>query len=282
MQRKCIWGIIKMIDRLTVQAVPALVWLVLLMGACDRESTQNQSVTTTTNTDTSTAPPAREAQRRDNALVRLVHALPGELSLDVFADDSKVFSGVAYKTVIPYRELSAKTVTSYGDYTELPAAAPLMFRVRPAGQDSAQPIAENSDGLSGGNHYTIIALPRDATGKEVTLRVFSDNITPPSSDKAKVRLIHAAADAGEVDVFARGRDDALFDGVNVETATSYTEINPITVTLEIRPEGQKTAVLTVPNAKFEASKLYTIIVVGRAKGTLRLEAITVEDQLGGG
>lgn len=145
----------------------------------------------------------------------------------------------------------------------------------------AQPIAENSEGLSGGNHYTVVAMPRDAAGREVTLRIVNDRLTPPSAGKAKVRVIHAAPDAGEVDVYARGRDDALFDGVNVETATTYTEVDPMTATLEVRPEGQQQAVLAVPNARFEAGKIYTIIVMGRTRGTPRLEAVTVEDQLGG-
>lgn len=99
-----------------LRTILALVAL-LLAAACARESTQNQPVTTTTNMGTSTAPPAREAERRDNALVRLVHALPGAQAVDVFADDAKIFTNIAYKTVTPYRELSDDRHT---------------FRVRPA------------------------------------------------------------------------------------------------------------------------------------------------------
>jgi hypothetical protein len=50
---------------------------------------------------------------------------------------------------------------------------------------------------------------------------------------------------------------------------------------EVRPEGQEKAVLTVPNANFEKGKLYTIVVTGHAKGTPKLQALMVEDQLGG-
>jgi hypothetical protein len=254
-------------NRLRVHKVLAFIALLLLMGACARESTQNQPVTTTTNAGTATAPPAREAERRDNALVRVVHAVPGAQAVDVFTDDTRTFTNVAYKTVTPYREISDDRHA---------------FRVRPQGQDqTTAPLAENSENLGGGNHYTVVALPRDATGREATLRIFSDRLTPPTAGKAKVRVVHAAPDAGEVDVYARGREDALFGGVNVETATTYTEVDPMTVTLEVRPEGQQQAVLTVPNARFEAGKIYTIVVMGRTRGTPRLEAVIIEDQLGG-
>ena len=68
----------------------------LLVAACSSESNQNQPVTTTTNTGTSNAPPAAEVKQRGNALVRVVHAVPGGGAVDVFADDTKVFNGIAF------------------------------------------------------------------------------------------------------------------------------------------------------------------------------------------
>lgn len=237
----------------------------VLTISCSTESSQNQPVTSTTNSSTSSASPAQEASNRNNAFVRIVHAVPGARAVDIFVDDTKVFADAAYKSVTPYKELSNDRH---------------MFRVRPAGQDSTQPMTESNQSFSSGNHYTIVALPSDATGKAVTLKIIDDNIVPPSSGKAKLRVIHAAADAGEVSVYAQGKDDALFDGVNYQSITSYAEIDPMTVTLEVRPEDQNQAILMMPNARFEADHLYSIIVVGKAKGAPRLEVIKVEDKLG--
>jgi hyperosmotically inducible protein len=52
-------------------------------------------------------------------------------------------------------------------------------------------------------------------------------------------------------------------------------------TLEVRPGGKNNAVLTIPNAKFQAGNTYTVVVAGKAKGTPKLEAMIIEDKLGG-
>lgn len=250
-------------NQLRLRAVLALLAL-LLVTACSSESNQNQPVTTTTNTGTSNAPPAAEVKQRGNALVRVIHAVPGGASVDVFADDAKVFSGIAYKTTSPYKEVSGERHT---------------FRIRPAGQDTAQPLAENSEGLSDGEHYTVVAWA-GSDGKPA-LYIVDDDLVPPSSGKAKLRIIHASADAGEVDVYAKEGNKKLFGGVNALKATSYSEFDPMSGTIEVRPEGKNNAVLTIPNAKFDAGDTYTIVVVGKAKGTPKLEAMIVEDKLVG-
>lgn len=248
---------------MTVRMVMALAAL-LLIAACSSEPNQNQPVTTTTNTGTTNAPPASEVKQRGNALVRVIHAVPGGASVDVFADDTKVFTSIAYKTASPYKEVSGERHT---------------FRIRPAGQDTAQPLAENSEGLSDGKHYTVVAMS-GSDGKP-TLYVYNDDLVPPSSGKAKVRVLHASPDAGEVDVYAKEGNKKLFGGVNALKETSYSEFDPMTGTLEVRPEGKNNAVLTIPNAKFSAGEIYTIVVLGKAKGTPKLEAMTVEDKLSG-
>src|SRR5205809_222729 len=101
----------------------------LLVTACSREANQNQPVTTTTNAGTSSAPPATEVKQRGNALLRVIHAIPGGQAVDVFADDKKVFDNIAYKTTSPYEEIPAERHT---------------LRIRPAGQNTAQPLAELS------------------------------------------------------------------------------------------------------------------------------------------
>lgn len=236
----------------------------MLVTACSNESNQNQPVTTTTNAGTSNAPPATEVKQRGNALVRVINAVPAGPSVDVFADDTKVFTGIAYKTTSPYKEVSGERHT---------------FRIRPKGQDTAQPLAENSEGMSDGKHYTVIAMA-DANGKP-TLYVYDDDLVPPSSGKAKVRVIHASADAGEVDVYAKEGNKKLFGDVNALSETSYSEFDPMSGTLEVRPEGKNNAVLTIPNAKFQAGNTYTVVVTGKAKGTPKLEAMIIEDKLGG-
>jgi Domain of unknown function (DUF4397) len=241
----------------------SIVLALLFAMACTRESQRTEPVTTTAGKATSTAPPAKEAEKRDKALVRVVHALPGFAAVDAFVDNTKEFPNVTYRTVTPYKEVP--------DVHE-------QFAIRPAGQDSAQPFAQNREGISGGNHYTAIAMP--STDGKPTLRVVADKLTPPPSGRASVRVIHASPDAGEVDVFVKGEDNALFDGVNTQTVTNYNEVDPMTVTLEVRPQGEVNVLLMVPNVTFEPGHLYTMVVTGKAKGTPKLEVIKIDDKLG--
>jgi len=245
--------------RVHMFALP-LAALIVTVG-CSTESGQKGAVTTRTDKGTSTAAPSADADNRDRALVRVVQAMPAVQSADVFADDSKVFPGVSYKEVTPYKEVKDDRLT---------------FRVKRSNQDAAEPLAENSEMLGGGKHYTVVAFPA-AEGDRAELKVLSDNLTPPSEGKAKVRVIHAAANAGEVDVYTKGKKDAWFDGVNFRTETMYDEIDPMAATIEVRPDGKNTSLLTLPETRFEAGKIYTIIVMGRGRG--KLEGIVVEDQL---
>jgi hypothetical protein len=261
-----------------------LLSVVVLAGACSRESQQTQPVTTTTEKGTSTAPPAKEVEQRGRTLVRIIHAMPGNPVLDMFADEAKAFANITYKTVTPYKELSGKLPPT-PPVMEVPAPSSnklqVVFRIRPAAHDTTPPLAEATEVLTLGNHYTVTALP-SAVRKEPSLKITSDDLTPVPFEKARVRVIHASPDAGEVDVYAKERDKALFDGVNFKSEVGYKEVEPMTATLEVRPKGKKSTLATTSNVKWEAGKTYTIIITGRVKATPRLEAVTVEDQLGSG
>jgi hypothetical protein len=241
--------------------------VLFLAAACSNEPKQTQPVISKTNSGTSTAPPANEAQQRNNALVRVVNAAPGTMAVDVFADDQKTFEAVSFKDVTSYKELSNTSHT---------------FRVRQAGKDAEQPMAENNENLAAGKHYTILVMP--GTNDKTTVSIINDNIETPPADKAEVRVIHASPDSGEVDIVDKSGNKKLFSGVNFEKETAYTAVDPMKTTLEVRPEGQDKSVLTVPNANFEKGKYYTIVVTGHSKGSKgmpNLQALMIEDQLAG-
>ncbi|NOT62350.1 MAG: DUF4397 domain-containing protein [Acidobacteria bacterium] len=235
-----------------------------LSAACTSESARTEPVTTTTDKGASTAPPAKEVEQRDKSLVRFIHVLPSFAEVDGFVGTAKEFDKVAYRSVTPYKEIPDNQS---------------MFAIKRAGKDGAQPFAQNDEGISGGKHYTAIAMP--ATDGKATLHVVSDKLTPTAAGKANVRVVHASPDAGEVDVFVKGQTSSLFSGVNPQAVTNYSDVDPMTVTLEVRPQGAKTVALTIPNVSFEAGHLYTIVVAGKAKGTPKLEAIKIDDKLDG-
>ncbi len=233
---------------------------VLCLVACAPESESTVRVTTTTEKGSSVAPSAKEAEKQDKALVRVINAHPDIKAVDTFVGNIREFKEVTFKTVTPYKAVP--------DMLE-------QFSIKPTGERYARSFAENREIISGGNYYTAIAMP--AADRKATLRVVDDKLTPPPLGKASVRVIHASPDLDEVDVFVKGNDNKLFAGVNPQTVTDYSSVNPMTATLEFCPQDKTNVLLSVPNMTFEDGHYYTIVVAGKTKE--KLETIRIDDKL---
>jgi hypothetical protein len=245
--------------RTTALAAVAAVSLSLI--ACQRNPTDNAPVTTTTPGGQSTAPAAAGVRERDNALVRVVHAVPAGATVDVYADDQRVFDAVDYQTVTPYREVAGERAS---------------IEVRPTGATpQAPPVATNTEGLDDGGHYTVFTVPgNDAT---TSLRVVKDDHSLPASGKARLRVVHASSDAREIDVYAPGRDAPLVDGVNFQSVSAYANVDPVAGPLTVRREGELSPVVSLPDAKLDAGKTYTLVVAGNVKASPKVDAFIIED-----
>ena len=242
--------------------------LLVACAACARVPGPEMRVTTKTDAGTTTALPAAEVAARKNALVRFVHAVPGLAALDLFAGDTKAFAGASYKTATGYQEL---------------AGAKGVLRLRLAGQDSAEPLAEESEGFGAGTYNTIVAVPArgmfaKAGGAE--LHFVADEFEAPAAGKARVRVFNASPDLDELDLYVSGRAEPVVKGAKFGAASSFAEAEPSPAGIEVRRAGENTATLAVPGMKIEAGGLYTVFVVGGTKGAAKLEAFVVEDRLG--
>jgi Domain of unknown function (DUF4397) len=230
--------------------------VVLLAAGCNKPR-DTGAVTSKTSEGTSNAPSAETMDKRNLALIRVVNAIPGDQSLVVFAGDSAAFSGVGYKKATPFKEIP-------DDRFDFKLGSP------------DKPLAENRENLSGGGHYTIVAMP-DAGGPDKrNLRVLDDELKPVSPDKARVRVINAVPGDLEISAYIRGRKDPLFDGVNFKSEAGWNEFDPIAGTLEIRPEGKKNVLASKPNVKLEGGRSYTFVVSGRAA---KPDIIVIEDDV---
>ena len=194
--------------------------------------------------------------------MRVVHAIPAGAPVDVFAGDLVVFDDLGYKSVTAYRVLQADRYA---------------FALRPAGMATAKPLATNSEALDDGKYYTVFALPGD--GRSANLRVIDDELDAPVSGKARVRLVQAGSDAGEVDIVASGKTDRIFDAIDFQTVTRYKDIEPMNGSLEIRAQGQPVTVAAVPNALMEAGRSYTLVIVGSVRSTPKIDAFLIQDEL---
>jgi hypothetical protein len=248
-----------MITHRTLSAVAIAGGVALFAAGCN-ETRDTGAVTTKTDEGTSTAPGAEAVEERDNALVRVVHAIPGG-SASIYAGDSAAFSNLSYKSVSDFREMPDD---AFG------------FKVVPSGGSAENPIGENREKLSNGGHYTIIAMPDEGGDGKANLRVLDDELKPLTDGKARIRVVHAVAGAGEIDVFARGQDEPLFDDVNFKSEAGWREVDPFTGTLEVRRDDQTAVIASVKNVKVEAGKSYTYVIAGP---TAKPDVIAFQDDV---
>lgn len=226
---------------------------VLIIAGCNRDT---GAVTSKTSEGTSKAPSSETLEKRDLALVRAVNAIPGG-PIVIYAGDSAAFSSVGYKTATEFRKIP-------DDRFNFKLGSP------------EHPVAENRENLAGGGHYTIVAMPDAGGADKRNLRVLDDDLKAVPPDKARVRVINAVPGDLEISVYVRGKEDALFDGVNFKSEAGWKEIDPVAGTLEIRPEGKKSVLASRPNVKFEGGKSYTYVVAGHAA---KPDLIKVEDMV---
>jgi hypothetical protein len=188
------------------------------------------------------------------SLVRMVNALPDANGLSVTSEDRSVFSGVDYKAVTQYQEIDETIVR---------------FRLLGGGRDTT--IATNDEILIDGSRYTIIALPENDGG--VRLRVLKDELEADSG-KARLRVVHALQNTGEIDVLLAGRAEPLFDNVNNGSEAGFADVDAANTTITVRVNDG--AQLIRRQLKLEAGHAYTMVLTTTDKG--KVDAITIVDR----
>lgn len=240
------------LQNLTLAA--ALATSVILTGACSSKTAEHSPVASS-DAGKGTAPPAAEAKKSDDALVRFVNATPAKK--DLAFGDTTPFTGVGTDDVTAYQSVPAERHD---------------FKLFLSG-DATKSMATDSEGLTAGDHYTVVAV----TEKDGTFKLdnINDHLTPPSPGKAKVRVINLAPDVKDVDLYSGTKNDAIITGAGLDEPTDYKEVDPSDATLNVRNAMKKKEGVPVKDLNLEAGKLYTILVFGNRDGKLKVK--TVED-----
>lgn len=233
-----------------------ILFLTFVVTGCANKTTK-EATETRGGGQASAAPSGEQAKQVDRALVRFVNATA--TPKDLYFGDAAVVHGAAFRAATPYRELPAERHD---------------FKLFAAGNTS-EVLATNSEGLTAGKHYTILAV--DQKDGKPALNAINDDLAEPSAGRAKVRVINAAPALADVDLYGADRKSALISGAGFNHATDYKDIEPTTTELVVRDAANKHRQAVLQNVRLEAGKLYTLLVVG-GKGA-HLTAETIEDQL---
>jgi hypothetical protein len=235
----------------------ALTGLTLAMTMACAGAKTDRPVVTNGDGTSQASPSGTEMAKEGKSLVRLVNAIPAKQGIDVSGGDRTVFTDIGYKSVTPYAEIRNNMVK---------------FRLRATGSDSA--LANNSEAMTDGYRYTIVALPGEKG--EPQMRVLRDEVVTDSG-KARIRVINAAPDIGSIDVAMQGQKDPIFGGVKYGSEAGYKDIDPVNGSIEIRSDLKTRKPLLLKNMHFEAGKAYTIVLAGW--GTGGIDAITFDDTM---
>jgi hypothetical protein len=202
------------------------------------------------------APAGKEAAKRDQALIRFINADPSSQAWDLWFGDLRVSEGVRYKSGTSYLEVPAERRD---------------FRLTPAGTKVGDPVTTNTEGLTNGQRYTVVAF-RTEKGQP-TIKLVKDDIKRPEVGNARVRFINAARGFGDFDVGDNpGKRDGIFANIDFNSSTDFKEVEaPRKLTLFQAKSGTKLM------TDIEPAKSYTFVVVG-GQGK-KAEIVRIEDEL---
>jgi len=187
---------------------------------------------------------AQEAGATD-ATVRLVHALPGGPPVDVTVDGAPVATGLAFGAATEYAALPA------GDH---------QVQVLPSGETTA--LIDTTVTAEAGKAY-IVAVLGTATAPEA--QVLDVNLDQTTQGQARIRLLNAVPDAGELNVGIAGGDN-LFENVAFKATSDYRDGAPGTYDMAVSLPDSAEPIVTVPGVSFTQGTVYDIVALGEVGG----------------
>ena len=204
------------------------------------------------------APAGNEVAKLDAALVRIVNADPTNLSTSYKFQDRLI------STHVPYMGISEFTPVEEGTGRLL-----LENEVAP------KEVAATTQTFVKGNRYTIVRMTNSAD--KVELNVINDKMTPPAEGKAKVRFVVASPWLGEFTIASAAPGKKAFQSLEPHTTMDYADVDPYEGALELYGKSNRKLVGKVDGVKFEAGKLYTVIILG-GRNNLPVEKLILVDK----
>ena len=190
-----------------------------------------------------------------DAHLRVVHASPDAPNVDVLLDNTVVLSNVPYPTASGYL-----------------AVAPGTHNIKVNAAGTTTTVINASPSLTPGTAYTVLAV---GFLSSIQALVAVDDTTRPPSGSAKLRVIHAAPDAGNVDVLVN--NSVVLSNVPFEAISSYLVVPAGTYDIKVNAAGTSTTAIET-SATLASGDIYSAVAIGSVKtaatNPLALELLT--------
>lgn len=207
-----------------------------------------------------------EEDKDDVARVRLLNATTAYASMDLLVGDTRRNTGIGSGGVGAYASLKP------GSYTTAVTSA-----------GSASTLASTSRTLAEGKAYTVVAY--GALG-DVATALVDENASAAASGQAKVMVLNAAPDAGNIDVYLTGATDNLDNaspvasGVAGGSAVGYATLNAGTYRLRVTAAGDKGQLRFDATGLVLGSTQVATLVVTPGAGSVLTQALLLAQQGG--
>jgi hypothetical protein len=159
------------------------------------------------------------ASADNSAKLRMGYFSSDAPAVDFYVDGQKAWSGIGYKTVSQYIDVTA------GMHT---------IAVRTAGQPDSAPVAQGQQNIDAGTFFTGIAAGKLGQQK---VAFFPDSLSTPPAGKSMVRFVHLAPEVQGVDVKVVN-GPTLFTNIAFLGGSPYLAVDAGTYNLALYPTGQ--------------------------------------------
>ena len=204
-----------------------------------------------------------------SARIRVVHASPDAPAVDVFVNGSKVFENLPFREYTDYQPISAGTYN---------------VQVKLTGTDTT--VLQASPALSSGTDYTVIATGYANPGKNPGLDVIllTDNNALPADGGVKLRVVHAAPGAPNVDVYVTSPFETLMgktpilSNVPWKAGSGYLEVPAANYQARVAVAGTQTIAVDSHRLVTWGNIIRTILAVDNGGGGGPFQLIILPDR----
>lgn len=199
----------------------------------------------------------RTAVGAGNARAFVLHAAPDAPTVDVFV----TAPGADLTAAVPLGSFSFKETLGPAEV----AAGDYQVRVTPAGDPATVVFDSGTLALNDGDDLVIAAVNNTATGDAPISLValtgagsaeFFDAATP-----ADLRVVHASADTGAVDVIVNDTL-TLVDDLGFPNATPFVSVDPATYNVKVTDGANASVIAIEADLAFEAATIYDVLAIG--------------------
>jgi len=189
--------------------------------------------------------------------VRLAHLSPDTPDVDVYLSTvggtgaPQVFPGVGYGVVSKYLPLPTGTYAVSMRLAGAPATDP--------------PVLTTNVTVADGKAYSVAGVGKHA---DLGLKVIDDDLSPPPSGKAKVRVVQASVRAPVLNLSIAG-GASIASNVSFATTTDYLQVQPGRWTL--RAEGVNGGPAGTLGVHLDSGNVYSVLVLDAKNGGLSAE-----------